>query len=106
MWREYFLGLLASSSFTQYLKHDLSVPDAEVTAEYCARHNWLVGSPQTVAEKLKRLYDQVGGFGTVLMMCYDYSEHPQVWNTSMRLFAEEVMPRFASLVPGSAVAVG
>ncbi len=106
MMREYFLGLLGNFGFTDYLKHDPSVPDEDVTVEYCAEHNWLIGSPETVANKLQRVYDDVGGFGSLLLFCFDYSEDPEPWHTSMRLFAEEVMPRFANVVPGEAVAVG
>jgi len=32
-----------------------SVPDSDVTPEYCAKHNWLIGSPATVADKLNAL---------------------------------------------------
>jgi alkanesulfonate monooxygenase SsuD/methylene tetrahydromethanopterin reductase-like flavin-dependent oxidoreductase (luciferase family) len=75
------------------------VPDSDVTPEYCARHNWLVGSPATVAERLHRIYEEVGGFGTLLLFCFDYSENPQAWRHSLELLAKEVMPRFKSLVP-------
>ena len=51
MMREYFLPLLGQFGFLDYLKHDPSVPDSDVTPEYCAQHNWLIGSPATVAEK-------------------------------------------------------
>jgi alkanesulfonate monooxygenase SsuD/methylene tetrahydromethanopterin reductase-like flavin-dependent oxidoreductase (luciferase family) len=99
MMREYFLKLLAAVGFTEFLKHDPDIADSDVTPEYCARHNWLIGSPATVAEKLEAMYHQVGGFGTVLLFCFDYSETPEVWHNSMRLLAEEVMPRVAHLVP-------
>ena len=56
--REYFLPLLGSFGFLDYLKHDPAVPDSDVTPEYCAKHNWLVGSPSTVAEKLEAVYDE------------------------------------------------
>jgi alkanesulfonate monooxygenase SsuD/methylene tetrahydromethanopterin reductase-like flavin-dependent oxidoreductase (luciferase family) len=105
MMREYFLGLLGAFGFTPYLKHDPDVPDEEVTAEYCAEHNWLVGSPDTVAEKLKHAYDEVGGFGTLLLFCFDYSENPDAWQKSMRLLAREVMPQFADLKPKAPAAV-
>jgi alkanesulfonate monooxygenase SsuD/methylene tetrahydromethanopterin reductase-like flavin-dependent oxidoreductase (luciferase family) len=97
--REYFLPLLASFGFTEYLKHDPSVPDSDVTPEYCARHNWLVGSPRTVAEKLHRVYEEVGGFGTLLVFCFDYSENPRAWHHSMELLAREVMPQCQALTP-------
>ena len=70
-----------------------------VTPEYCARHNWLVGSPRTVTDKLHAIYEEVGGFGTLLLFCFDYSENPQAWHHSMELLANEVMTKFKGLVP-------
>lgn len=99
MMTEYFLPLLASFGFTEFLKHRPDVPDSDVTPEYCARHNWLVGSPATVAERLQAIYDEVGGFGTLLLFCFDYSENPKAWRHSMELLARDVMPRFKDLVP-------
>jgi alkanesulfonate monooxygenase SsuD/methylene tetrahydromethanopterin reductase-like flavin-dependent oxidoreductase (luciferase family) len=99
MMREYFLPLLASFQFTEFLKHRPDVPDSDVTPDYCARHNWLVGSPATVADKLHAIYEEVGGFGTLLLFCFDYAENPEAWRRSMELLAREVMPRFKTLVP-------
>ena len=87
------------SASPSILKHDPSVPDSDVTPEYCARHNWLVGSPATVADKLNAVYEEVGGFGTLLVFCFDYSDNPKAWHHSMELLAKEVMPRFKGVVP-------
>ena len=67
--------------------------------------SWLIGSPKTVAEKLRGVYDEVGGFGTLLLFCFDYKENPEAWHTSMQLLAKEVIPQVAGLQPraGSAV---
>src|SRR5438270_864468 len=99
MMTEYFLPLLASFQFTEFLKHRPDVPDSDVTPEYCARHNWLVGSPATVADRLHAIYEEVGGFGTLLLFCFDYVDNPKAWRHSMELLAREVMPRFKNLVP-------
>ena len=72
--------------------------DAEVTPEYLLKHLWIVGSPATVVEKIRALYDEVGGFGTVIQTAYDYDD-PEVWNENMRLFATEVMPQSRNLLP-------
>ena len=77
MMREYFLPLLKNVGVIQYLKHDDAVADSDVTPEYCATHNWLIGSPATVVEKIERMYEEVGGFGQLLLFCFDYSENPQ-----------------------------
>ena len=99
MMREYFLPLLGAFGFLEYLKHDPSVPDSDVTPEYCAKHNWLVGSPATVAEKLERVYHDVGGFGSLLVFGFDYADNPDAWHTSLRLLAQEVAPRVEHLTP-------
>ena len=99
MMREYFLPLLSGFGFLEYLKHDPGVPDSDVTVEYCARHNWLVGSPDSVVRKLEDVYAQVGGFGTLLVFGFDYSEKPDAWRRSLESIAAEVAPRVGRLVP-------
>ena len=96
---EYFLQLLAQFGFKDYLKHDPSVPDSDVTVEYCARHNWIIGSPKTVAEKIERIYNEVGGFGQLLVFGFDYVESPQAWKTSLGMLQTEVLPKVKHLVP-------
>jgi len=52
-----------------------------------------------VSRKLHDIYEEVGGFGTLLLFCFDYSENPNAWRHSMELLAKEVMPRFKGMVP-------
>jgi len=104
MMQEYFLPLLGNFGFLEFLKHDPEVPDSDVTAEYCARHNWLVGSPATVAEKLEAVYDDVGGFGQLLVFCFDYADKAEAWHTSLGLLANEVLPKVTHLAPEAAKA--
>jgi alkanesulfonate monooxygenase SsuD/methylene tetrahydromethanopterin reductase-like flavin-dependent oxidoreductase (luciferase family) len=99
MMREYFLPLLGNFGFLDYLKHDPSVADSDVTPEYCAQHNWLIGSPATVAEKLERVYQEVGGFGNLLVFGFDYADNAEAWHNSLRLLAQEVAPRIKHLTP-------
>jgi alkanesulfonate monooxygenase SsuD/methylene tetrahydromethanopterin reductase-like flavin-dependent oxidoreductase (luciferase family) len=99
MMEEFFLPFLKWAGILDYLKHDPSVPDSDVTPEYCAKHNWLVGSPDTVAEKLERIYNEVGGFGSLLVFGFDYADNPEVWHNSLRLLAQEVAPRIKHLTP-------
>ena len=70
------------------------MPDSAVTVEYLAEHLWLIGSPDTVERKLRDLYEISGGFGTLLVLIYDYMDNQAEWEKSMRLLAKEVMPRF------------
>jgi alkanesulfonate monooxygenase SsuD/methylene tetrahydromethanopterin reductase-like flavin-dependent oxidoreductase (luciferase family) len=99
MMREYFLPLLEQFGFKEFLKHKPDVPDSDVTVDYCARQNWLIGSPKTVADKIEQVYHDVGGFGQLLVFGFDYVENPTAWHNSLRLIAEEVKPRLAHLKP-------
>ena len=105
MMNEYFLPLLENFGFKEHLKHHPDVADSDVTVEYCAKHNWLIGSPKTVAEKIERVYHDVGGFGQVLAFGFDYVENPQAWHNSLKLIAQEVAPRVAHLKPVPATMV-
>jgi alkanesulfonate monooxygenase SsuD/methylene tetrahydromethanopterin reductase-like flavin-dependent oxidoreductase (luciferase family) len=104
MMREYFLPLLTAFGFLEFLKHDPSVPDSDVTPEYCARHNWLIGSPATVAEKLEQVYEEVGGFGQLLVFGFDYVEQSDAWKSSLGLLQTEVLPKVRHLTPKPAAA--
>jgi len=99
MMGEYFLPLLDNFGFKEFLKHAPDVPDSDVTVEYCARRNWLVGSPETVARRLEEVYNDVGGFGYLLVFGFDYLGNPQAWHNSLRLLSQEVLPRVAHLTP-------
>jgi alkanesulfonate monooxygenase SsuD/methylene tetrahydromethanopterin reductase-like flavin-dependent oxidoreductase (luciferase family) len=98
-YREYLLPLFGAFGFTELFKHDPTVPDAAVTPEYLVDHGWLVGSPKTVTDKLRQMYDDIGGFGCLLVLTFDHLDDRQGWANSQRLLAEEVMPHFAALQP-------
>ena len=99
MMGEYFLPLLDNFGFKEFLKHAPEVADSDVTVDYCARHNWLIGSPATVAEKLERVYNDVGGFGVLLVFGFDYIGNADAWKNSLRLLAQDVLPRISHLTP-------
>lgn len=94
---EYLLPLFSQFGFRAYMKHHADVPDSDVTTEYLARHNWVVGSPATVAERLEQIHEELGGFGTLLVLGYDYADAPEAWQQSLTLLANEVMPRLQHL---------
>ena len=101
MMTDYFIPLLGAFDFHQFLIDERNPPaDGVVTVEYCARNNWFVGSPETVAASIEKVYADVGGFGHLLLFCFDYSETPEsaeAWRQSMELLAHDVMPRVAHL---------
>jgi alkanesulfonate monooxygenase SsuD/methylene tetrahydromethanopterin reductase-like flavin-dependent oxidoreductase (luciferase family) len=94
-WRNYMLPLLAKLNFLGACKHDQSVPDSDVTVEYLADNVWAVGSPQTVVEKLSRMKDKVGVFGTLLQVGYDHLEEKGAYRDSLRALKTDVVPKLA-----------
>ncbi len=92
--RDYFLRLLPKLRGFDMLKVDPTMPDPEVTLEYLCDNIWIVGSPDTVARKLATLSDDVSGFGTLLVIAHEWTPRG-AWERSMRLLAEEVVPRLS-----------
>jgi alkanesulfonate monooxygenase SsuD/methylene tetrahydromethanopterin reductase-like flavin-dependent oxidoreductase (luciferase family) len=91
-YREYFLKLLPKLRGFDMLKVDPAMPDAEVTLEYLCDNIWIVGSPETVARKVGQLYQEVGGFGTLLVIAHEWTPRG-AWERSMRLLVGDVLPR-------------
>ena len=97
-------NILRSLGAVDLYKDDPDMPDEALTAEYVCDKIWIVGSPDTVASKLEKLYNDVGGFGTVLQIQYTYEPFQQ-WKDNMQLFAREVMPGLKHLVPEETTSV-
>jgi alkanesulfonate monooxygenase SsuD/methylene tetrahydromethanopterin reductase-like flavin-dependent oxidoreductase (luciferase family) len=63
-----------------------------------------IGSPDTVAARIRHFYDQVGGFGEIMIHGgRDYAT-PEKRVASMTLFMKEVAPRLRGLGPDEATA--
>jgi alkanesulfonate monooxygenase SsuD/methylene tetrahydromethanopterin reductase-like flavin-dependent oxidoreductase (luciferase family) len=99
LWNEHLLPLFRNFNFLNFLKHAPDVADSDVTVEYLARHNWLVGTPDQVADKIATMYDDLGGFGHLVMLGTDYVEQPEAWRDSMKMAAQEVLPKVRHLHP-------
>lgn len=95
-YNEMLLPVFKGLQFAENWKHDPSVTDDEVTLDYLIEHQFLVGSVDTVTEKLREMEKTSGGFGTLLMMIQDYSDRRDAWMRSMELMATKVMPRINS----------
>jgi alkanesulfonate monooxygenase SsuD/methylene tetrahydromethanopterin reductase-like flavin-dependent oxidoreductase (luciferase family) len=102
--RQYFLRNMAKGGRFSMMKDDESLPDDAVTPEYLVDHHWIVGDPDEVARKIRALHDMVGGFGMLLAIAHDWPD-PAVWDRSMTLLAEEVLPQLADLGAGVATPV-
>ena len=50
---------------------------------YCARPNWIVGSPKTVAEKLEQIRHEAGGFDVRLVFGFDYRQKSEAFAVAL-----------------------
>lgn len=84
--------------FSRYIPEGGSI--ADITYDYLVdRGMIIVGDPDTVYARIKALYDETGGFGTLLLTAgRDWSTREKRAR-SLRLFREYVLPRLADLEP-------
>jgi len=75
-----------------FFKHEPSVPDCAVTAEYLTDQLLIAGTVNQVVDKLLAFRELIGPFGTLLYCGHDWSDEPAM-RRSMELMAEQVMPR-------------
>ena len=93
-WDEYIKPTYERFGVLKHLLHDASMDPADVDAEYLAEHVWIVGSVETVTQKMESWFSELGGaFGTLLIYSHDYIDNPEAWEHSMELLAKEVAPR-------------
>jgi alkanesulfonate monooxygenase SsuD/methylene tetrahydromethanopterin reductase-like flavin-dependent oxidoreductase (luciferase family) len=91
-YRENFLPLLARSGMLGALKHHPDVADSDVTVEYCARHCWMIGTTESVAEQIEQMNHESGGFGVLHVMCLDHLDEMATWRDSLASLAQIVGP--------------
>lgn len=89
---EYWFNLLPLERF----KIDPDMPDEAVTVEYLLDNLWIVGSPNDVADQVRQLYDDVGGFGVLLAMGHEWVPKEK-WLNSKTLLMNEVLPKLSDL---------
>ncbi|MFI5322107.1 MAG: LLM class flavin-dependent oxidoreductase, partial [Thermodesulfobacteriota bacterium] len=77
-------------------KTDKSMSDARVTPDYMMDNLWIVGSPDDAVQKIRELFEYLGGFGVLLVMGHEWKPKDK-WVRSMKLLVEEVMPRLKDL---------
>ena len=92
----YWHPLMSRSRSIDRMKIDPDMPDSDVTPEYLIDALWIVGGPDDVAEQLSEMYEEVGGFGVLIAMGHEWQPKDH-WVNSMRLLADEVMPKLAHL---------
>ena len=55
----------------ELMKIDPDMKDEDIDVDYLMEHVWIVGDPKECADKVRALYDDVGGFGTLLSITAD-----------------------------------
>jgi alkanesulfonate monooxygenase SsuD/methylene tetrahydromethanopterin reductase-like flavin-dependent oxidoreductase (luciferase family) len=105
----YFFGyirrVLGDGGLISVIKPRIDMTDEETTVEAVTEAAVMYGSPKTVLDKLVAFREEVGPFGTLLMTGADWSGPNRAWEQeSMRLLAEEVMPRFRQHTAATAAA--
>ena len=103
-WREFLLPLYLGLGLGPMLKKDPAMPDEAITLEYLCDELWFVGSPETVASRINSLDQKIGGFGSLLIVCYDAKHERAAWERSLQLLKSEVMPACSSNVLAGACA--
>lgn len=69
----------------------------ELTLEWMVDNFFIVGSPDTVVEKITRFDEQLGGVGELLSFVFDFSRDPEPYRRHLELLGREVAPRVASV---------
>ena len=89
---DYWFQLFGKGQF----KQDPKMSDDDVTIEYLMDNLWIVGNPDDVADQLRQLYQEVGGFGVLLAMGHEWFPR-QAWVHSMTLLKNDVLPKLTDL---------
>jgi alkanesulfonate monooxygenase SsuD/methylene tetrahydromethanopterin reductase-like flavin-dependent oxidoreductase (luciferase family) len=90
----YLRSNLATYNLLKIFKPSEDIPDEAVTYPKCVEWMIMHGSPATVLDQLVAMVDEIGSFGMLLLTHKDWNDNPELHRRSMRLFAEQVMPRF------------
>ncbi len=75
----------------------------ELTLEWMVDNFFIIGSPDTVVEKITQFNDELGGFGALLSFVFDYSQDPEPYRRHLELLGREVGPRITTVGARAAV---
>ena len=88
---EYLIAILKSANMLHLMKHDPAVADQEVDPEYLLERLCIVGDVDECVRQLQEVQEITGGFGTLMMIAYDWDDKAR-WLRSIDLLAREVVP--------------
>jgi alkanesulfonate monooxygenase SsuD/methylene tetrahydromethanopterin reductase-like flavin-dependent oxidoreductase (luciferase family) len=99
----YMREVLSSVGLLIILKPKADMPDAEASVKAITAECVIHGSPNTMIDRLVAFRERVGPFGGLLMTGLDWAGPNAEWEReSMRLLAQEVMPKFRQHVMAQA----
>ncbi len=99
----YMREVLSRVGLLSALKPRTDMTDEEATVDAITEGSAIYGSPKTFLDKLVAFREAAGPFGTLLMTGLDWSGPNRAWERdSMRLLAQEVMPKFRQHVTAQA----
>ncbi|MBA3743574.1 LLM class flavin-dependent oxidoreductase [Sporichthya sp.] len=94
-WGNYLMPVYKQFGLLEAMLPGVDMNDVDI--DTLVEKVWIVGSPDTVAEKLQGVLERTGGWGTTLVYSHDYSDAPEAWNHSLELLTKEVAPKLAAL---------
>src|SRR5262249_39926764 len=93
-WEQYLIPTYKRFGVMEGLLADPSHSVDDVDPAYMAEHVWIVGSPETVTQKINDWQGSTGRFGPLVISSHDYLDTgAQQWEESMRRLAQEVAPK-------------
>jgi alkanesulfonate monooxygenase SsuD/methylene tetrahydromethanopterin reductase-like flavin-dependent oxidoreductase (luciferase family) len=96
---EYIGRLFDKGGGRRVYKRDPAMSDADCNLDYLMTEQIIAGDVDEVLRRLLRLREEIGAFGTLVLMSYDWDDKAS-WVRSMELFARELMPRLNKAVGG------
>lgn len=94
---EYIGRLFDKGLGRKIYKRDLDMPDADCNLDFLMTEQIIAGDVDTALDRLLQLWEEMGGFGTLVLMSYDWDDKSS-WVRSMELFASELMPALNAAV--------
>jgi len=88
---EYIGRLFDKGLGRKIYKRDLGMSDADCNLDFLMTEQIIAGDVDEVLRRLLNMRDETGGFGTLILMSYDWDDK-ESWLHSMELFAHELMP--------------
>jgi alkanesulfonate monooxygenase SsuD/methylene tetrahydromethanopterin reductase-like flavin-dependent oxidoreductase (luciferase family) len=91
---QYILDLTRATAPTglEMWKRSPEQSDSECNLDYFIEDVVIAGDPEEVAERLLRLRERIGPFGTLVLVAHDWDDRDR-WIHHLELFAHEVVPR-------------